>query len=284
MKILVTGSKSQLATELYQESISYPEWNWQFLSKEELDITEESEVKKCLGNKIYDFIINCAAFTHVENAETQQVLANKVNSEGPKWLSKYAGNAQLIHFSTDFVFSGEQNFPYNEEAIPNPINQYGASKLSGEKAIVESCSRYVILRVSWLYGTHGKNFMKTMIRLADSKPFINVVDDQFGTPTYTGDLVKSVIKIIQQGGLPNDIYHFSNEGSASWYDFAQSILDYADKDVQIIPVPAIEFPSEVIRPKFSVMNKRKIKEALGIEIPHWRESLKNAITKLKDEE
>ncbi len=284
MKILVTGANGQLGQELRSLSKEYTIWTWIFLSKNEFDITDETEVKTVLNEYKPDVIINTAAYTNVEKAEEEKDMAFLVNAEGPKYLSLYADQALLLQISTDFVFNGEKNTSYSEEDLLEPINNYGYSKLAGETFIIENASRYIIIRTSWLFGTFHKNFLTKMLKLVTTKSKINVVDDQMGTPTFAGDLAKVIVKMLESENVSNGIYHFSNEGSGSWYDFAHSIFEYAKKNVQLLPVPSSEFPSPAKRPKYSVMNKSKVKKFLGIEIPHWRESLKKAVSLLEKNE
>lgn len=280
MKILVTGSKSQLGKELSQKGINFPDWDWKFMSKKELDITDESNVKDVLEEFQPDFIINCAAYTAVDKAEAEIELAYKVNSEGPKWLSTHSGSAFLIHISTDFVFDGKSPIAYQEGDVTSPLGVYGQSKLKGEEEIQKMANRFAIIRTSWLYGEYGNNFLKSMLDLSKKTNKISVVADQIGTPTFTGDLAHCLIEIVLKNGITNGIYHFSNEGVASWYDFAQSIFEYGGKDLELKPIKAFEYPTLAKRPHFSVLDKSKIKDELQFEIPHWRESLKNVVIEM----
>lgn len=277
MKILVTGSKSQLGKELAQKAIDFPNWNWKFTAKKQLDITDESNVKQVLQEFQPDFIINCAAYTAVDKAEEDTASAYRVNTEGPKWLCTHCGNGFLIHISTDFVFDGNSPISYQESDSTSPLGVYGYSKLKGEDEIIEKANRFAIIRTSWLYGEYGKNFLKSMLALSEKTDKISVVADQIGTPTFTGDLAHCLIGIILKNGISNGIYHFSNEGVASWYDFAHSIFEYAGKDIDLIPIKAFEYPTLAKRPHFSVLDKSKIKDELEFEIPHWRESLKKVM-------
>ncbi|ERM83969.1 hypothetical protein P872_01530 [Rhodonellum psychrophilum GCM71 = DSM 17998] len=277
MKILITGSKSQIGKELSQRALNFPDWDWKFMSKKELDITDESKVKQILEEFQPDFIINCAAYTAVDKAEDATEIAYKVNSEGPKWLSAHLGNGFLIHISTDFVFDGNSPIAYQEEDGTSPLGVYGHSKLKGEKEIQDKANRYAIIRTSWLYGEYGQNFLKTMLDLSKKTNTISVVTDQIGTPTFTGDLAQCLIDIVLKNGITNGTYHFSNEGVASWYDFAQSIFEYAGKNLELKPIKAYEYPTQAKRPHFSVLDKSKIKNELGFKIPHWRESLKKVV-------
>lgn len=277
MKILVTGSKSQIGEELSKKARNFPNWIWKFMSRNELDITEEQKVKQVLEEFQPDYIINCAAYTAVDKAEEDIKLAYKVNSDGPKWLSSYSNKGFLIHISTDFVFDGRSSISYQEDDMTSPLGVYGHSKLQGEKEIQSRANRYAIIRTSWLYGQYGKNFLKTMLALSEKTNKISVVSDQIGTPTNTGDLAHCLIEIVLNNGISNGIYHFSNEGVASWYDFAQSIFEYAGKYMDLKPIKAFEYPTLAKRPHFSVLDKSKIKNELDFKIPHWRESLKNTV-------
>ncbi len=282
MKILVTGARSQIGHELLVISRNYPSWTWRFFTKKEIDIRDENDVISVLADFKPDVIINTAAYTNVEKADADQEAAHKVNVTGPFFLSKYAKQALLIHISTDFVFRGDRNVPYDEDDKTDPLNFYGISKLEGENAVIENASRHIIIRTSWLYGRYQKNFLKNMLKLSKSRSELNVVDNQVGTPTYSGDLAEAIVKIIKNTDISSGIYHFSNEGVASWYDFAQAIFEYSEKPIKLTPVPASEFPSAVERPSYSVLNKGKVKKALNIDIPHWRESLKKVIGLLEN--
>jgi dTDP-4-dehydrorhamnose reductase len=229
------------------------------------------------------YAVNCAAYTAVDKAEDDIDLARKINKDGAENLAKLCEKygATLIHVSTDFVFAGSGNLPLSEDEVAEPINVYGLTKLEGEVAVAEQTKRYYTLRTSWLYSEYGNNFVKTMMRLGTEKDELKIIADQIGTPTYAIDLADCILNIIQNDEQKYGIYHYSNEGVTSWYDFAQAIFDIAGISVKAYPVRTSEYVTRAIRPAFSVMDKAKIKKELGIEIPYWRESLVKCIEKLK---
>lgn len=280
LKILVTGAGGQLGQELKSLSKIYSNPNWSFVDSKTLNITNEQQVKDILGAYTPDVIINCAAYTAVDKAESDQNGAFAVNVSGIQNLTAYAGMALIIHVSTDFVFDGTHFKAYQETNETNPIGIYGKTKLKGEKLLQRVYENHIIIRTSWLYGSYGNNFMKTMLKLADSRSELSVVSDQIGTPTYTGDLAIAIIKIIEHESVHRGIYHFSNEGVASWYDFAHAIFQIVGKEIKLTPIKSESYPTPAKRPHFSVLDKTKIKEAIGMEIPHWRDSLKVALKKL----
>ncbi|WP_369680354.1 dTDP-4-dehydrorhamnose reductase [Winogradskyella luteola] len=283
MNVLVTGGMGQLAKSIKDIEAKYPNIKLHFKSSTELDITKKDTVKTIFNNQTFDYCINCAAYTAVDNAEKDSDSAYKVNELGVKNLAKecHIDKVILIHISTDFVFGGSGPIAYTEKDETNPQNVYGFSKLKGELAIEKSMNQYFILRTSWLYSEHNKNFMKTMIKLASDRQNLNVVDDQIGTPTYTKDLAEVIFKIIDTKHDNYGTYHYSNEGIASWYDFAYSIFDEINSDIKLLPIKTIDYPTPAKRPLFSVLDKSKIKENLNIHIPHWRSSLREAISNLK---
>jgi len=280
LKILVTGAGGQLGQELRNLATEYSTPNWSFVDSKALDLTNENQVKDYIGAYTPDVIINCAAYTAVDKAESDQNGAFAVNVSGIQNLSAYANHALIIHVSTDFVFDGNHFKGYTEEDETNPIGVYGKTKLEGEKLLQQVFENHIIIRTSWLYGTYGNNFMKTMLRLSDSRIELSVVADQIGTPTYTGDLALAIIKIIEHGAVDRGLYHFSNEGAASWYDFAHAIFQIIGKDIKVTPIKSEAYPTPAKRPHFSVLDKTKIKTAIGMEIPHWRDSLKVALQKV----
>lgn len=279
LKILVTGAGGQLGQELKSLAAEFSTPNWTFADSNALDITDESRVKDYLGAYTPEVIINCAAYTAVDNAESDQNGAFAVNVSGIQNLTAYAGDALIIHVSTDFVFDGTQYIAYKEDDPTNPIGVYGKTKLEGEKLLQHITSNHIIIRTSWLYGSYGKNFMKTMLNLADSRSSLSVVSDQIGTPTYTGDLALAIIKFLEHDHVERGVYHFSNEGAASWYDFAHAIFNMTGKDIKLTPIKSEAYPTPAKRPHFSVLDKTKIKKAIDMEIPHWRDSLKVALEK-----
>ncbi len=281
MKILVTGSNGQLGSELQLIAQHDNDNRYIFTDIQELDITSETAVNKFLAEHKPDIIINCAAYTAVDRAETDHQLANLVNHTAPTILSSACLNQDvgLIHISTDYVFDGTAHLPYNEESKVNPTSEYGKSKLKGEMAVIESGG--IVVRTSWLYSRHGNNFVKTMMRLGKEKESIGVVFDQVGTPTWAYDLAEALI-VIAKKSKENftqyaGIYHYSNEGVCSWYDFAVEIMALSDSHCRVRPIETKEYPVPAPRPAFSVLNKRKIKDTFQLEIPHWKESLKKCV-------
>lgn len=255
--------------------------NYFFTDIEELDITNKNEVTQFLHANNINVVVNCAAYTNVDKAEDEKDIADLINHIGVKNLAESCKERDglLIHISTDYVFDGTKNTPYTETDETNPLGVYGETKLRGENAIKSSGCEYVILRTSWLYSSFGNNFLKTMQRLTAEKESLKVVFDQVGTPTYAGDLSNVIHTIIQkdEADIKNQIYHFSNEGVCSWYDFAVAINEAFGHNCNIKPCHSNEFPSKVTRPSFSVLDKTKLKNALGIEIQYWHDSLYRCI-------
>lgn len=283
--ILVTGANGQLGSELQRLGQVSPD-NYLFTDVAELDITDAAAVDGFIARERIDVIVNCAAYTAVEKAEGDAEVAALINHTAPGILAVAArkAGATLFHISTDYVFDGSANTPYAETATPAPIGVYGRTKQAGEQAVADSGCKYLIFRTSWLYSAYGNNFLKTMLRLTAERESVNVVFDQVGTPTYAGDLALVLYSIIDAGHYAgrDGIYHFSNEGVCSWYDFAVEIAAEAGHDrCRIAPCHSSEFPTNVHRPAYSVLDKTKFKETFGIEIPHWRESMKACIRKLK---
>jgi dTDP-4-dehydrorhamnose reductase len=280
--ILVTGGNGQLGTELRKRSSSLTGYNIIFSDLEDLDISNVKAVNEYFRAQMPDYLINCAAYTAVDKAETEKDLAQKVNSNAVKILNDACMqyNTRMIHISTDYVFDGLLFRPYREDDNPNPLSVYGKSKLSGEKKL--SPFNSIIIRTSWLYSAHGNNFLKTMLRIGREKAALRVVFDQVGSPTYAGNLADTIYSIIrhsQNSVFQYGLYHFSSEGVCSWYDFAREILIKSEIKASIEPIETKEYPTAAQRPYYSVLNKHKIKSAFGITIPHWEEGL---ISCLKD--
>lgn len=278
-KILVTGSNGQLGSELKELSCDNKN-EFVFTDVEELDITDIEASRSFLKNSGFNYIINCAAYTAVDRAENDTELAYKVNVLAAKNLAILSKelNISLVHISTDFVFDGTKSTPYVETDHVNPLSVYGKTKLEGEKEIIKNTDRAVIIRTSWLYSFYGNNFVKTMIRLGKEKEQLNVIFDQTGTPTYAKDLASVILKIIEKDPVTGtEIYHYSNEGVASWYDFAKSIMDNAELNCIVKPIETKNYPTPAKRPHYSVLNKSKIKEQFSVDIPHWQDSLKNCM-------
>lgn len=288
MKILITGAYGQLGNEIKVLSVAFPDWQFLFTDVDTLDITNENAIDIWFQKNKPSFVINCAAYTAVDKAETDSETAEKVNSLAPKLLAKFSKkfDAKLIHISTDYVFDGESSTPYSEEAEVNPKSVYGESKLKGEQNCFAENPDTIVIRTSWLYSTFGNNFVKTMLRLGKDRGQLNVVFDQVGTPTYAADLANAILSIIQisekhpEKFVPG-IYHYSNEGVASWYDFAKAIFEISDVKCIVSPVRSVEFPTPAKRPNFSVLDKSKIKNIFGVNILYWRVSLDECIKRLK---
>lgn len=266
-RILITGSRGQLGFELREllpDAIS--------TTRNELDITDETAVINFIKSNNVDIIINCAAYTQVDEAEDHVELAKLTNINGPLNLAK--SGAKLVHISTDYVFDGTGHTPYLPTSEPNPISIYGKTKLAGEQAILNNNDTAIIIRTAWLYSTYGNNFVKTMLRLGKGREQINVVCDQIGTPTYAADLAKAIVMILPQINKTNKgIYHYTNEGVCSWFDFATEIMRLSDLKCKVNPISTAEYPTKAKRPVYSVLDKSTIKKTFGIQIPYWKESL-----------
>lgn len=286
MNILVTGANGQLGRHLRLLGEG-SQHRYYFTDVEDLDITRRDAVLNFVLTNGINVIINCAAYTNVDRAEDEEPVAELVNGTAVRHLAdamKVSGGT-LVHFSTDYVFGGGiYNRPCREDASTNPTGAYGRTKLKGEQAIAEIGCHCVLVRTAWLYSEYGKNFVKTMLRIFDEKEMCKVVFDQVGTPTYAGDLAKTVFDIVESEGFrgKDGIYHYSNEGVCSWYDFAIEIARQSGKSgCKIEPCHSDEFPSKVVRPSYSVLDKTKIKSAFGIEIPHWTVSLGKCLQNMK---
>tara|TARA_R110000868_G_scaffold384673_1_gene652215 strand:+ start:1762 stop:2625 length:864 start_codon:yes stop_codon:yes gene_type:complete len=274
-KILVTGAKGQLGKCIQDVAKKYLQHTFHFKSSEDLDITNNTQIENLFNKEKYDYCINCAAYTAVDKAEQDQKKAFLVNADAVKHLAEAckANKSTLIHVSTDFVFDGLKTSPYTEIDITKPISVYGSSKLKGEQYILEILKEYFIIRTSWVYSEYGNNFVKTMLRLGKERNEISVVNDQFGSPTYAKDLAILILKIIDLKTEDYGIYHYSNEGAISWYDFAKKIFEVNKIDIKISPIPTNEYPTPAKRPAYSVMSKSKIKKVLDIEIPNWENNI-----------
>lgn len=283
--ILVTGANGQLGSEMRRLGAVSPN-NYIFTDVAELDITDKSAVLKFVTENSINVIVNCAAYTNVDKAEDDEATAELINATAVENLAEAAKSVDgtLIHVSTDYVFGTEGNTPRGEDMPTNPLGAYGRTKLHGEQAIAKVGCKSLIFRTAWLYSEFGNNFLKTMLRLTAERPALNVVFDQVGTPTYAGDLAVLIFSIIEYGTYEGNegIYHFSNEGVCSWYDFACQIAVAAGHTAcNIRPCHSDEFPSKVTRPPYSVLDKSKVKKTFDVEIPHWRESMLHCINRLK---
>ncbi len=282
MNILITGANGQLGNEMRRVSETSCN-NYIFTDVNELDITNLDDIRTiAIKNKIH-VIVNCAAYTNVDKAEDDYDMADLLNNKAVENLAIVAKeiDATLIHVSTDYVFQGDKNLPCCEDWETNPLGVYGQTKLAGEQSIIRTGCNYMIFRTAWLYSSCGKNFVKTMRQLTSDRASLHVVFDQVGTPTYAADLAALIYKVIEENMLDKQgIYHFSNEGVCSWYDFAQEICDLCGNVCDIQPCHSNEFPSKVKRPAFSVLDKTKVKKTFGVQIPYWKDSLKKCIAEL----
>ncbi len=285
--VLITGANGQLGQEIALLSRRYKNFNFLFTDVDTLDITNLQDLEVFFKKKQPAFVVNCAAYTAVDKAESEPEKANLVNNIAVENLAKVCQkhDTPVIHISTDYVFDGRNFRPYKETDSTNPLSVYGKTKLDGEKHLLDN-PKAVIIRTSWLYSTFGHNFVKTIKRLAKERSFLNVVADQVGTPTNAKDLAAAIMTIIKEYFERNcffpGIYHFSNEGVASWYDFAREIVEFYNFTCKIRPIPTEEFPTPAKRPYYSVLDKSKIKKTYGIEILHWKESLKRCLLVLAE--
>lgn len=289
--ILVTGAYGQLGNEVRILSANYPEYNFMFTDVDSLDICDKDELIDFVTGNDIRYIINCAAYTAVDKAEDDAELCEKINATAVKNLGIAAAEAGagIIHVSTDYVFDGTSCRPYTEDMPTKPCSVYGKTKLKGEKNLLKVCPNAIIIRTAWLYSPFGNNFVKTMIKLGSERESLNVIFDQVGTPTYAEDLADAILKAMDQtidtdhdkGG----VYHFSNEGVCSWYDFTIKIHEIAGiTTCKVNPIETKDYPTKAARPHYSVLNKSKIKQTFNITIPHWEASLKNCIKELSEQE
>ena len=277
--LLITGANGQLGNEMRVLSAEYPEYSYFFTDVEELNICNEQAVMDYVEDHQIHVIVNCAAYTAVDKAEEDVELCTKLNADAVGYLAKAAEafGAEFIQISTDYVFDGTAHIPYQETEPTCPNSVYGSTKLAGEQNALTLCTRSMVIRTAWLYSTFGNNFVKTMIRLGRERDSLGVIFDQVGTPTYARDLARAIFAAIRQGVTPG-IYHFSNEGVCSWYDFTKAIHRLAGiTTCNVKPLHTSEYPTKAKRPHYSVLDKRKIKEVYHVEIPYWEESLKECI-------
>jgi dTDP-4-dehydrorhamnose reductase len=281
-KIIVTGANGQLGNEFRNIAGQTSSYQFFFFDRNGLNIGDPDEVNRCFRESRPDYVINCAAFTAVDRAETEMESALLINRDGAAYLATAAANygARFIHFSTDYVFDGTSDTPLKEEAATDPVNAYGRSKLEGEQSVMQENPDAVILRTSWVYSVYGNNFVKTMLRLMASRPEIGVVADQMGSPTYAADLAGATLQIVDALTWSSGIYHYSNEGVISWYDFATQIKQLSGASCTVRPLTTDQYPTPAKRPLFSVMDKTKIQQVYGIQIKDWKESLQLCLQKL----
>ena len=283
-KILVTGANGQLGMELQQLAKAYPLFEFIFTTREEMPLDNPEAISNFIAKHQPQYFVNCAAHTAVDKAESEKELAYQINAEAPGIIAKACkeNNVQLIHISTDYVFNGTGTVPYKESDATDPVNLYGDSKLQGEKKVMEFNPDAIIIRTAWVYSEFGKNFVKTMLRLMADKDQISVVGDQSGTPTYAADLAEAILQIISSQQWTPGIYHFSNEGNITWYDFAVAIKELSGSNCKVNPITTSQYPTPAKRPGYSVLDKTKIKETFGITIPPWRDSLAVCLDKIKN--
>jgi dTDP-4-dehydrorhamnose reductase len=284
-RILVTGAKGQLGSSLKEAAEQQDVFAFTFLDLEDLDLTREAEVRSYFEKETVAYIINCAAYTDVDKAETHHDEAFAINAEVPRLLGEICQekSVRLIQMSTDYIYNGKVSSPHKEDEEPAPLSVYAQSKLEGEKFLWKN-SGAMIIRTSWLYGAYGRNFLKTILRLADEKEELQVVHDQVGTPTYSGDLAKALLHVISKSEANSfipGIYNYSNEGICSWYDFAAEIILQSAKKCRVTPIATRQFPQVAVRPTYSVMDKSKIRDTFSLKIPAWQESLKVALHNLR---
>ena len=282
MNILITGANGQLGNEMRVLSQENTAHTYFFTDVQELDICDEESVMTYVAQKQIDVIVNCAAYTAVDRAEDDVELCNKLNNLAPGYLARAAQSrgAAMIQVSTDYVFDGTAHTPYTEQEVTCPNSIYGTTKLAGEQNVMEHCDKAIVIRTAWLYSIYGNNFVKTMIRLGRERETLGVIFDQVGTPTYANDLARTIYAIINNG-IERGIYHFSNEGACSWYDFTVAIHRLAGiTSCKVKPIHTADYPTKAARPHYSVLDKTKIKNTFHIEIPHWETSHKRCISQL----
>lgn len=281
-KVLVTGGNGQLGSEIKDLEKNYPKYSFYFTDIQELDITNQQSVKVFIEKNKIEIIINCAAYTSVDKAESEFEINNQINHLAVNNFAKIAKekNLKMIHISTDYVFDGQNYKPYVESDTVNPQSVYGETKLAGENSMLKiNPQNSIIIRTSWVYSSYGNNFVKTMLRLGSEREELSVIFDQVGTPTYARDLAIVILEVLPQ--LDNnevEVFHFSNEGVCSWYDFAKAIFEIKDLPVKVNPIQTFQYPTPAKRPFYSVLNKSKIKDKYKVDIPYWKESLTNCLS------
>ncbi|WP_293752509.1 dTDP-4-dehydrorhamnose reductase [uncultured Paraglaciecola sp.] len=283
--ILVTGSSGQLGQSLKMIAKDYSDYGFTFAQREQLDLSNGKSITAFFKQNKFDLIINCAAYTAVDKAESEPELADKINHIAVKQLAELAKqyNTKLIHISTDYVFNGQNYKPYIETDEVAPQSVYGETKLKGEQALLaEMPNSALIIRTSWVYSEYGNNFVKTMLRLGKERDALNVIFDQIGTPTYAHDLAQAIMAIVssdtfKQANVNSEIYHYSNEGVCSWYDFSKTIFELSNINCDVSPIETKDYPTPAMRPHYSLLNKAKIKHEFNLSIPYWKESLKQCL-------
>jgi dTDP-4-dehydrorhamnose reductase len=282
MKLLVTGAGGQLGSELRDLAASHVGLDFIFTDREALPLDEPDRIAPFLNGKKPDVIINAAAYTAVDQAEKEPELADMINHLAPKAMAEWCRNnqAKLVHISTDYVFDGESSTPLREDAPKNPINAYGRTKHLGEEAVIAAGTDAIIVRTAWVYSAYGKNFVKTMLRLMNERDEISVVNDQIGSPTYARDLAQAILAIISSDTWKKGIYHYSNEGKISWYEFAVAIRNLKGLNCKVNGIPTEAYHTPAKRPSYSLLDKQKITDTFGLQVPYWKDSLQECLTKL----
>jgi dTDP-4-dehydrorhamnose reductase len=284
--IAVTGSQGQLGRELATAAKLYPQLAFRFLSRDEFPLDDLKKVEDWIKKNPVDILVNTAAYTAVDKAESEKEKAFQINAAAPGFIAEILQQkkGKLIQISTDYVFDGRSSKPLSEDAKTNPINVYGATKLEGENLAIKNNPETQIIRTSWLYAAHGHNFVKTMIRLMKERPVVQVVQDQKGSPTYAGDLAGAILEMLNADRYVPGVYHYSNEGETSWYDFAVEIKKLTGSHCEVLPIASTAFPTAAKRPEYSMMDKSKIKSVYDLTIPDWKTSLARCIELIKNQE
>ncbi len=282
-RIAVNGSNGQLGKEFVRIAGNHPRFLFTFLTREEFPLDDNKKIGTWLNRNPVDIFIHCAAYTAVDKAESEKEKVFRINTSASGQIATQLSKnkTRLIYLSTDYVFDGTSAIPLKETAITNPVNIYGASKLEGERLVLQNNPSSQVIRTSWLYSSFGKNFVKTMIHLMKERDSIRVVDDQKGSPTYAGDLAGALMQMLESGHFIPGIYHYSNEGETTWYKFAEEIKKLTDSKCQVLPIPSSDYPTPAKRPAYSLMDKSKIKKDYGLQIPAWQTSLAYCIKLLK---
>jgi dTDP-4-dehydrorhamnose reductase len=280
--ILVTGANGQLGSEIRTLSRLQPQHTFLFNDRDEVDITDARQVTDCFAGFVPQYCINCAAYTAVDKAETDQQTAYQINALAVKNLATACTqfNTKFIHLSTDYVFDGQGTEPYKEDQRTNPVSVYGETKLQGEQEALSANKEAIIIRTAWVYSEHGHNFVKTMLRLMQSRPEIGVVADQWGSPTYAADLAEAILQIVNSGKWHAGIYHYTNAGAITWHQFAQAISEISGFNCQVKAITTADYPTPAKRPAYSVMNTRKIQQVYGIQAKDWRKSLEICLQRI----
>ena len=285
MKVLVTGANGQLGSALRRVLDREMPGEAIYTGREDLDLTDAAAVEVFMRDREVTHVVNCAAYNAVDRAEEEKRECALVNTDAVKNLGAAADllGAKIIHLSTDYVFDGTNHRPYRESDKVNPISQYGTTKRKGETALLALAPESIIIRTAWLYSDTGHNFVRTMLAMAEKQDRIRVVCDQIGTPTYARDLANAILAVLKSHQWVAGIYHFTNEGAASWYDFAKAIFRIAGKDVNVVPIPTEDYPTPASRPAYSILDRSRIKATYGVEIPHWEEALADCIKLIQNQ-